>query len=144
MRGWDFEWSLKCLKVMGVSHMSDSILHFLCNYPNVDCLEMKCSIPGHVTCQEVDNIQLSWKNIWPHGVPLLPFIMHNKRSQKNSQYSLVWTILKANRKTPFNVIQMKSNDVLDFASNAKVFSFKSVSALNFTISFIANYKVNHG
>ena len=65
-----------------------------------------------------------------------------KRSQKNSQYSLVWTILKANRKTPFNVIQMKSNDVLDFASNAKVFSLKSVSA--FTISFIAHYKVNHG
>lgn len=89
---------------------------------------MKFSVPGHSCIQKVDSV---------HSVI--------ERSLRKSEYfsplSLIRVLLEVNFWKPYNVLQMKEQDFLDFSwysskMNYNIVSFSKVVALEFSKSFI--------
>lgn len=88
---------------------------------------MKYLTPGHGAIQDVDNIHSQVKKAF-------------STSEYYSPVSMVRILLKVNKKNPFRVIQMMSQDFLDFAESSKDLNFvekpfTKVSCITFTQVF---------
>lgn len=74
---------------------------------------MKYSTSGHGAVQDVDNIHSQIEKAF-------------STSEYYSPVSMVRILLKVNKKNPFRVIQMMSQDFLDFAESSKDLNFVEI------------------
>lgn len=74
---------------------------------------MKYSTPGHGAVQDVDNIHSQIEKAF-------------STSEYYSPVSMVRILLKVNKKNLFRVIQMMSQDFLDFAESSKDLNFVKI------------------
>lgn len=111
------------------SFISNAIMDFFRDNPQVKAINMKYSVSGHSCVQLVDNAHC----------------LIEKAMSKTEVYSpvgLVRLLKKVSVKKPFRVIQMKAVDFKDYASKAKQINYKNVPFLK--ISTIMFTQTLHG
>ena len=129
-------WSDSCVPQNRNSYMAAAILHFLSTHNNIECVEMKYSVPGHSCIQEVDNVHSQLEKCF-------------SIAEFHSPLSLMRLVLKANRKKPFVVIQMHPVDVKDFKRCGDLLNFKTVPfsklvSMKLTYSTVLSYRLTYG
>ncbi|GBM61962.1 hypothetical protein AVEN_60818-1 [Araneus ventricosus] len=112
-------WSDSCVPQNRNSIISNSILHFLKDNPQVKLVTMRYSLPGHSCAQEVDCV---YSNI-------------EKAMNKTGFYSpigLTRILKQVNPRHPYRVLQMRPDDFKDFQGTAKLLNYKIVPILKFS------------
>ena len=98
-------WSDSCVPQNRNSIMTTAMIYFLTQHRLVEDITMKYMVPGHSAVQDVDN-------------------MHSQieKTLQSSEFyppiSLMRLILTVNRKKPFTIIQMQSEDFKGFQNVA--------------------------
>lgn len=110
-------WSDSCVPQNRNQMMSYAIQRFLRNNPNISSITMKYSVPGHSCIQEIDNAHSQIEKML-------------NRSEIYSPLGLVRALLKVNRKRPFKVIQMKSEDFKNYAASSQLLNYKMIPFTN--------------
>lgn len=106
-------WSDSCVPQNKNSFMTYAIQMFIQNHPDIECIIMKYSVPGHSALQEVDNVHSQIEKIL-------------SKNEYFSPLGLLRVLKQINRKNPFTVIQMIPNDFKDFEKCSKMFNYKSL------------------
>ena len=106
-------WSDSCVPQNRNSHISQAILEFLFNNKHMKSITMKYSITGPSCVQEVDNMHKQIED----DVQVAEFY---------SPISFLRLLLKANRKDPYHVIQMKEHNFKDFMISSKLLHYNLV------------------
>ncbi|GBN86765.1 hypothetical protein AVEN_257508-1 [Araneus ventricosus] len=118
------------------SIISNSVLHFLKDNPQVKSVTMKYSLPGHSCVQEVDSVH---RNI-EKAMTKIDF---------HSPIRLIRILKQGNPRHPYRVIQMWRDDFKDFQGTAKFLNYKivpftSVAILKFSTTLhTMNFKASH-
>ncbi|GBN39125.1 hypothetical protein AVEN_39210-1 [Araneus ventricosus] len=129
-------WSDSCVPQNRNSIISNSVLHFLKDSPQVKSVSMKYSLPGHSCVLEVDS---GHSNI-------------EKAINKTDFYfpiGLVRILKQVNPRHPYRVIQMRPDDLKDFQGTAKLLNYKfapftSTAILKFSRTLhTVNFKASH-
>ena len=129
-------WSDSCVPQNRNSILSNAVLHFLRDNPNINSITMKYSLPGHSCVQEVDHAHSEIEKLM-------------RKTDFYSPIGLIRMLKQVNRKNPYRVIQMKPRDFKDYSLTAKLFNYKSVpfsnvAVLKFTqTSHIIHFKSSH-
>lgn len=106
-------WSDSCVPQNKNSLMSFAMAHIFQKFPHIKKLTMKFSVPGHSCIQEVDAV---------HSVI--------ERSLSKSEYfspvSLLRLLMRIQSRKPYKIMQMASNDFIDFQSYSMKMNYKEV------------------
>ncbi|GBL92981.1 hypothetical protein AVEN_54621-1 [Araneus ventricosus] len=124
-------WSNSCIPQNRNSIISNTVLHFLKDNPQVKSVTMKYSLPGHSCVREVYSVH---SNI-------------EKAINKINFYSpigLIRILKQVNPRHPYRVRKMRPDDFKDFQRTANLLIYKIVP---FTIveilKFSVNFKASH-
>lgn len=109
-------WSDSCIPQNRNSFISNAVLHFLKENPNINSLIMKYSLPGHSCCQEVDSAH-----------SLIEKAM--KKTEIYSPLGLTRLLKQINKFRPYRVIQLQQQDFKNFQSAAQLLNYKQVPFL---------------
>lgn len=129
-------WSDSCVPQNRNSIMSNAILDFLRDHPEVKSVTMKYSLPGHSCVQEVDCVHSQIE----------------KAMNKTDFYSpigLVRLLKGVSRHNPYKIIQMRASDFKNFSETAKLLNYRAVpytqvSVLQHSQTFgVILYKTSH-
>lgn len=110
-------WSDSCVPQNRNSIMSYQMQDTLKKLPHVQSITMKFCEPGHSSIQEVDAVHSAIEHYFA-------------KLEIHSPLTLTRLMIKARKKEPYIVIQMKSSDFLDFQSCSK--EYKGYSKVPFT------------
>lgn len=116
--------------------MSFAVAEFMSRNPQIRKVTMKYSTPGHSAVQEVDNMHSTIEKAMAS-------------SEFYSPVSFIRVLLKANRKNPYTVIQMKETDFKDYQACSKLYKYKqipfaSVAQIGFShCLFSVKYTTSH-
>lgn len=106
-------WSGSCVPQNRNSIMSNAILDFLRDHPEIKSVTMKYSLPGHSCVQEVDGVHSQIE----------------KAMNKIDFYSplgLIRLLKGVSRQNPYKIIQMSTSDFNNFAGTKKLLNYKAV------------------
>lgn len=106
-------WSDSCAPQNRNSHISFCVLDLLRNHPDLDCLTMKYSIPGHGAVQEVDNIRSQIER-------------HMSQIEFFSPLGFIKELKKINTKNPFTIIQLKELDFMNYEECSKHLKYDDI------------------
>ncbi len=106
-------WSDSCIAQNKNSIMSFALTHFIKTHENIKEIIVKFSAPGHSCVQEVDNIHSMIEKTL-------------NKSEFFSISSLVRLIKNANRKKPYEVMEMRKENFMDYQLCAKIFNYKNI------------------
>lgn len=106
-------WSDSCVPQNRNSIISYALGEFLQKNCKIKSITLKYSTPGHSCIQEVENIHSNIEKVL-------------ELTEVWSPVSLLRVLLVANKKHPYEIIQMKREDFYDFQSLAKTFGYNSV------------------
>jgi hypothetical protein len=129
-------WSDSCVPQNRNSLISNAVMQFLKDNPDVNSITMQYSLPGHSCVQEVDNAHSQIEKAM-------------KKTDFYSPIGLIRILRSINRYNPYRIIQMKSDDFKNFGQTAKLFNYKAVpftqvSTLKFHQTLgIVFYKTSH-
>lgn len=129
-------WSDSCVPQNRNSIISNAVMHFLKENPQVNSITMRYSLPGRSSVQEIDSV---------HSV--IERAMN--KSDFFSPIGLIRILKQISPRNPYRVIQMKPDDFKDFQGTAKLLNYKavpftSVAVLKFTRTLhTVNYKSSH-
>ena len=128
-------WSDSCVPQNRNSIMTTAMIYFLTQHRLVEDITMKYSVPGHSAVQDVDNMHSQIEKTL-------------QSSEFYSAISLMRLLLTVNRKKPFTIIQMQSEDFKDFQNVANKFLFEKVPFSNITslqikCAPLVGYKVSY-
>ncbi|GBN09717.1 hypothetical protein AVEN_51341-1 [Araneus ventricosus] len=129
-------WSDSCIPQNRNSIISNSVLHFLKDNPQVKSVTMKNALLGYSCIQEVVSIHSNTE----------------KAKHKTEFYSpigLIRILKQVNPRHPYRVIQMQPDDFKDFRGTARLLNYKivlfiNVAVLKFSrILHTVNFKTSH-
>ncbi|GBO41299.1 hypothetical protein AVEN_223067-1 [Araneus ventricosus] len=126
-------WSDLCVPKNRNSIISNSVLPFLKDNPQVKLVTMKYSLPGHSCVQEVDRVHSNIEKAM-------------NKTDFYSPFGLIRILKQVHPRHPYSDIQMQLGDFKDFQrtaklSNYKIVPFRSVAVLKFTRTLhMVNYK----
>lgn len=129
-------WSDSCVPQNRNQMMSLAMLNILNLFPHLSSVTMKFSTPGHSCIQEVDNVHSHIEKVMAV-------------SEFWSPVSFLRLLLRVNRKTPYNVVQLKNQHFKDFHKSSKhlpfdKIPFSQVCQIQFKQnSFTVGYKLAH-
>jgi hypothetical protein len=130
-------WSDSCVPQNRNSHIAFCVLDIMRNYPALQSVTMKYSIPGHGAVQEVDNIHSQIER-------------HMSNIEFFSPLSFVKELKKVNKKHPFLIMQMRDQDFKNYEECSKQLKYENVpftkvSTLKFTNNDITQvaFKKSH-
>lgn len=129
-------WSDSCVPQNRNSIISNAVLDFLRDNPNITSITMKYSLPGHSCVQEVDSVHSCIERAM-------------SKTEFYSPLGLIRILKQINQHNPYRIIQMQPRDFKDFASTAKLLNYKNipytkVAYLEFSqILHVINFKTTH-
>lgn len=100
-------WSDSCVPQNRNQMMSLAMLNILNLFPHLSSVTMKFSTPGHSCIQEVDNVHSHIEKVMAV-------------SEFWSPVSFLRLLLRVNRKTPYNVVQLKNQHFKDFHKSSSL------------------------
>lgn len=106
-------WSDSCVPQNRNSHIAFCVLDLLRNHPDLDCLTMKYSVPGHGAVQEVDNIHSQIER-------------HMSQIEFFSPLGFIKELKQVNKKNPFVIIQMKESDFMNYEECSKQLKYDNI------------------
>ncbi|XP_046684392.1 uncharacterized protein LOC124370146 [Homalodisca vitripennis] len=104
-------WSDSCVPQNRNSVISYAISLFMAKNKHIERVTMKYSTPGHSCIQEVDNVHSNIEKAL-------------KVTEVWSPVSLLRVIIASNKKSPYSVIQMLTNDFFDFQAQSKNLAYQ--------------------
>ena len=130
-------WSDSCVPQNRNSVIAFAVSEFLSRHPTVETVTMKYCTPGHSAIQEIDNIH----SVLERAMSVAEFY---------SPVAVIRIMLKASRKRPYTVIQMRRSQFKDYQLCAKSLDYKlvpffKVTSLKLDASrpFEVQYKLSH-
>ena len=106
-------WSDSCVPQNRNSIMSTALFDFMIKHPSVITTEQKFCEPGHSCIQEVDNVHSQIEK-------------RLRTLEVFSPVTLIRALLSTNKRSPFTVIQLTTEDFQDFQHTAKQMNFHSL------------------
>jgi len=124
-------WSDSCIPQNRNSIMSTALLDFMKKHPNIIITEQKFCEPGHSCIQEVDNV-------------------HSQNEKRLrilevfSPVSLIRALRNTNKRSPFTIIELTSEDFQDYQHAAKQLNFHSLPVPYSKVRHIMSRKSSAG
>ncbi|XP_028658548.2 uncharacterized protein LOC114652351 [Erpetoichthys calabaricus] len=119
-------WSDSCVPQNRNSIMAFAMADFLRSHTNIEVIDMKYSVPGHSCVQEVDGMHSQIEQ----AMEVAEFY---------SPLSFIRLLLKAKRRQPFKVLQMRKEDFKDFQTPSKLYAYQKIP-----FSQVVSLKITQG